>query len=140
MSATRVKGFMLNLKIGTKLIRGLETTGLKIKPNFEEVQLKEYAGAAVEELVDFDTDFSFSGKTYEKDGVEAWEDFETLREAAFAGAEVDFVYGRFTAGEKIVTGSGVFSDFSEEGNSKDTGTFSGSIKATKGTVDFDIYV
>ena len=130
---------MLNLKIGVNLIRGLETTGLKIKPNYEETILKENAGSAVDEFVDFDTDLTFGGKTYEKDGAEAYEDFETLREAAFGGAEVDFVYGRFEDGEKIVSGSGVFTDFSEEANSKDTGTFSGSIKATKGSVVFETY-
>jgi hypothetical protein len=136
MAVTKVKGYMLNLKIGTQLIRGLETTGLKIKPNFEEIQLKEHNGSAVEELVDYDTDLTFSGKTYEKDGIESYHDFETLREIAFAGTEIAFVYGRFSSGEKIVSGNGIITDFSEEAGSKDTGSFSGSIKATKGSVTF----
>ena len=132
---------MLNLKWGTKLIKGLETTGLKIKPNFEEVLLKANAGVPTNDFIDFDVDMSFAGKTYERDGVTeaaTHEDYETLREACTLGAEVAFVYGRMVTGEKIVSGIGQLVDYSEDGNSKDTGSFSGSIKAKKGSVVFGI--
>jgi hypothetical protein len=137
MIGTRIKGYMLNIKIGDNYIRGLETTGLKIKPNFEETILKEMEGSAEEELVDFDTQFSFAGKAYEKDGSEAWEDFQTLRELAFAGTSISFTYGRFQPGGRTVSGTGVITDISEDANSKDTATFSGSIDADKGSVEFD---
>jgi len=90
------------------------------------------------DFIDYDVDLSFAGKTYERDSGETatYEDFETLREACSVGAEVAFVYGRFTTGEKIVSGTGQLVDYSEDGNSKDTGSFSGSIKAKKGSVTF----
>ena len=141
MAVTKVKGYNLNLKWGTKLIRGLVTTGLKVKPNYEEILLKSSSGVPTDEIIDFDVELSFSGQTYERDSTETstYEDFETLREAASVGAEVAFVYGRFSSGEKIVTGTGQIQEYSEEGNAKDTGSFSGSIKAKKGTVGFTTY-
>lgn len=135
MLGTRIKGYMLNLQVDNKLIRGLETAGLKIKPNFEETILKEMNGTAEEELTDFDTEMSFAGKTYQKDGSESWEDFETLRELAFAGTNIAFVYGNIDSGE-TVSGTGVITDFGEDANSKDTGTFSGTFTADKGSVTF----
>ena len=129
---------MLTLKWGGKIIKGLETTGFKVKPNYEEILLKEHAGNPAQEYLDTDADLTFSGKAYERDGTESstHEDFETLRQAASVGAEVVFIYGRFTTGKKRVTGTGKITDYSEEGNSKDTATFSGSIKVKKGTVTF----
>jgi hypothetical protein len=141
MARVKVLGYSLTLKWGTKLISGLETTGLKLKPNFETLLLKENEGEAQEELVDFDTNLTFSGKTFlnESGDGTTHEDFVTLRSAAAAGAEVAFVYGRFTVGKKTVAGTGVLVDFSEDANSKDIGTFSGSIEAKKGTVTFPAY-
>jgi hypothetical protein len=135
MLGTRIKGYWFVLQLEEQLIRGLETTGLKIKPNFEETILKEMAGAAEEEMVDFDTEMPFSGKTYQKDGSESWEDFETLRELAFAGTNLAFVYGNMEDGETI-SGTGVITDFGEDANSKDTGTFSGTFTADKGSISF----
>jgi hypothetical protein len=129
---------MLTLKWGGKFIRGLETTGLKVKPNFEETLLKVDAGNPVNEYIDTDADLTFSGKTHERDSTEdaTHEDFETLRAAAAIAAEVAFIYGRFSTGDKRVSGIGVITDYSEEGNSKDIGTFSGTIKVKKGSVTF----
>lgn len=139
MLGERIKGYRLNIQVDDNTIRGLETAGLKIKPNFEETILKEMNGTAEEELTDFDTTMSFGGKTYEKDGAEAWEDFETLRELCFAGTQIDFTYGILEAGEAVVTGTGVITDISEDAGSKDTGTFSGTIEADKGSVEFTTY-
>jgi hypothetical protein len=138
MATTRVRGYMLTLKWGGKFIRGLETTGLKIKPNFEETILKVDEGNPVSEYIDTDADLSFSGKTHERDSTESstHEDFETLRAAAAVGAEVSFIYGRFSSGDKRVAGTGIITDYSEEANSKDIGTFSGTIKVKKGSVTF----
>jgi hypothetical protein len=138
MSTTRIKGYMLILKIGGKYIKGLETTGFKGKPNFEEVLLKEHEGNPVKEFLDYDGDLSFSGKTYVRDVTEAatHEDFETISLAATQGAEITFVYGRYAAGKKRVAGTAKITDYSEDGNSKDTGTFSGTMKVKKGTVTF----
>jgi hypothetical protein len=138
MATTRIKGYMLTLKWGGKYIKGLETTGLKGKPNFEETLLKENAGNPVKEFTDYDGDFSFSGKTYIRDGTENGtnEDFQTLRLAASLGAQVAFIYGRFDTGAKRVAGYGKISDYSEDSNSKDTGTYSGTIKVKKGSLTF----
>jgi hypothetical protein len=130
--STKVLGYTLTLKWNGKFITGLETTGLKIKPNFDEILLKADAGVPVKELIDYDTNMSFAGKTFNNTGDE---DFETLREAAAAGTPVAFIYGD-QAGY-TVSGNGIIEDFSEDANSKDIGTFSGSIRAVKGTVDID---
>jgi hypothetical protein len=139
MVGTRIKGYQLNIKIGDKYIRGVETTGLKIKPNFETTILKEMNGSELEDFVDYDLQLSISGKTYEKDGSESWEDFQTIREAAYAGTAISFIYGRFETGGRIITGTGILSDNSEDANSKDTATFSATIDADKGSCEFDTY-
>jgi hypothetical protein len=138
MATTRIKGYMLTLTWGGKYIKGLETTGLKVKPNFEETLLKEHAGSPVKEFTDYEGDLTFSGKAIIRDGTETGtnEDFQTLRAAGAQGAQVAFIYGRFASGEKRVAGSGKISDFSEDSNSKDLATFSGTIKVQKGTVTF----
>lgn len=136
--ATKVKGYELTVKIGTKLITGLVTTGMKMKPNFEEVLLKEYAGNAVEEFVDCDLEFTGSGQTYlATQGEQATHsDYEDLREIAPAGTALAFAYGRFVAGSRICSGTGKITDYSEDANSKDTGTYSFTIKAQKGSWSF----
>jgi hypothetical protein len=138
MATTRIKGYQLTLKWGGKYIKGLETTGLKVKPNFEETLLKENAGNPVKEFTDYDGDLSFSGKTYVRDGSEVStnEDYETLRYASSLGAQVAFIYGRFSTGAKRVAGYGKLTDFGEDSNSKDTGSFSGTIHIKKGSVTF----
>lgn len=139
MVGTKVLQYQLTLKWGTKLIKGLKTAGLKIKPNFEETLLKENAGVAVEDFIDYDADISIAGDTWEKDATEAstHEDFETLREASSVGAVVAFIYGRMTSGEKIVSGNATLRDWSEDaGSEKKPGSWSGSIKAVKGSVTF----
>lgn len=133
---------MLNLKIGDKLIVGLETTGLKMKANFDSMLLKVDEGNEVDEFIDYDTDLSFAGRTIERDTTESatHEDFETIREALADGDEVSFVYGRFTAGEKIVTGTATIREWSEDaGSQKQLGNWSGSLHAKKGTVGFTTY-
>jgi hypothetical protein len=139
MLGERIKGYRLNIQIGDNMIRGLETAGLKVKPNYEETILKEMNGSAEEELVDVDHQLTFAGKTYQKDGAETWEDFETLRELAFAGTNIAFTYGILEAGESVITGTGVITDISEDANSKDTGSFSGTIDADKGSVQYGTY-
>jgi hypothetical protein len=142
MVGTKVYGYLLTIKWGTKIIKGLKTTGLKIKPNFEEILLKEQAGVPVDDFIDYDVDMSIAGDTWEKDTSEAstHEDFETLREAASVGASVAFVYGRMVAGEKIVSGNAKLTDWSEDGGSeKKPGSWSGSMKAVKGSVTFGTF-
>jgi hypothetical protein len=141
MAATNVYEYLLTLKIGTKLIKGLETAGLKIKPNFEQILLKADAGVPVDDFVDFDADMPFGGKTIEMDSAESTthEDFETIRVAASTGATVTFVYGRTATGEKQVTGSAKITDYSEDSASaKKLASFSGNLKAIKGTVTFGV--
>jgi hypothetical protein len=131
----KVPQYQLTIKWGTKLITGLETTGLKIKPNHEDVLLKANAGNPTKEFVDFDTTMSIAGKTY---GVEANEEnFETLRQAAAIGAQVAFIYGRFTQGNQQVSGYCIMTDWSEDaGSEKKAGSWSGNIEAIKGSVSF----
>lgn len=140
MSETRVYAYLLSIKWGTKLIKGLETTGLKMKPNFEEILLKAQEGVPVKDFIDFDTTMSISGKAIT--GLDAThDDYETLREACAVGASVAFVYGRFVAGEKIVSGTAVLMDWSEDaGSEKKMAGWSGSLEADKGSVIFGIFV
>ena len=141
MAETKVYGYLPSIKWGTKLIKGLEATGLKIKPNFDDILLKAQAGVPVKDFIDFDTTMSISGKTIERDAGESGthEDYETLRAACAAGASVAFVYGRFVSGEKIVSGTGVLTDWSEDaGSEKKLGGWSGSLEADKGSVTFGV--
>lgn len=139
MAETRVYGYLLTLKIGSKLIKGLETTGLKINPEFEKILLKSQDGVPVDDFIDFDVEMSFSGKTIQCDTTESLthEDFETIRQAASTGQVVTFVYGRTASGEKQVTGNAIITSYSEEsGSEKKMGTFSGTLRAVRGTVQF----
>jgi len=142
MDGTKVYQYQLTIKWGTKIIKGLKTVGLKLKANFEEILLKEQEGVPVDDFIDYDTDMSIAGDTWEKDVSEesSHEDFETLREALADGATVAFVYGRMTEGEKIVSGNAQLIDWSEDaGSEKKPGSWSGSIKAVKGSVSFTTY-
>jgi len=142
MLGTKIYGYMLTLKIGGKLIKGLETTGLKIKPNYEQILLKEDEGVPTDDFIDYDQEMSFAGKTIEMDSEESTthEDFETIREAAKTGAEISFAYGRMSAGEKITYGTCTITDYSEDGGSeKKMAGFSGALKAKKGSVTYGTY-
>lgn len=143
MAETKVYGYMLSIKWGTKLIKGLETTGLAIKPNFEPILLKEYNGVAVDDFIDFDADLSISGKAIEMDAGQSAtnEDYETLRVASSVGAEVAFIYGRMVTGEKIVSGIATIRDWKEDaGSEKKPASWSGSMKVKKGSVIFGLSV
>ena len=131
----KVPQYQLTIKWGTKLITGLETTGLSIKPNHEEILLKANSGNPTKEFIDFDTNMSIAGKTY---GVESNEEnFETLRVASSVGAQVAFIYGRFTQGNQQVSGYAILTDWKEDaGSEKKAGSWSGSIEAIKGSVSF----
>ncbi|MZP67229.1 MAG: hypothetical protein GT597_13910 [Bacteroidales bacterium] len=139
--ATKVKGYELTIKIGTKLITGLITTGFKIKPNYEEILHKEMGGVPVEDIIDADYEFTASGQAYLATTAEqpTHIDFEDLREMAPAGTSLAFVYGRFVAGSRIVSGNAKIQDYGEDANSKDTATFSVTFKANKGSVTFGDY-
>lgn len=131
----KVEQYRLTIKWGTKLITGLETTGLKIKPNHEDVLLKANAGNPAKEFVDSDLSMSLSGKTY--DPATGEENFETMRHAAFLGAQVAFIYGRFVQGNQQISGYAILSDYSEDaGSEKKPGTFSLNADAIKGSVSF----
>jgi hypothetical protein len=139
MADTKIYQYQLTIKYGTKLIKGLETTGFKNKPNFDEVLLKENEGNASKEFVDCDTEMSIAGKTLQRDGSlsATHEDFETLRIASALGAQVAFVYGRMATGAQQVTGYGYLTDWSEDGGSeKKMGSWSGTITAKKGTLTY----
>jgi len=238
MAETVVYGYMLSIKWGDKLIKGLITSGLKLRENYEEVILKASSGIALDEFIDYDGEFSASGQTIERDPSEGslaevdtltitagatasgnvtitlngvntnvavlngdtiaqvatkirdasytgWttggtgdvitftkdlfglvsapafsggttgvtgnmiqtvigqdathEDYETLREAASVGAIVAFVYGRFTEGDKIVSGNAKITDYSEDANSKDRGSYNITFKTVKGSIIFSTF-
>jgi hypothetical protein len=139
MAETKVYGYMLTIKYGTKLIKGLETTGLKIKPNFDPILLKSMSGVEVDDFIDYDADLSIAGKAIERDSTESatHEDYETLREASTLGAEVAFIYGRMVTGEKIWSGRATIRDWGEDaGSEKKLASWSGSMKVTKGSAAF----
>jgi hypothetical protein len=141
MADTKVYQYALTVKWGNKLIKGLETTGFKNKPNFDDVLLKENEGSTSKEFVDCDTELSIGGKTLQRDGTisASVEDFETLRIASSVGAQVAFVYGRMTAGAQQVTGYGYLTDWGEDaGSEKKMGNWTGTITARKGTVNYGV--
>jgi hypothetical protein len=141
MADTKKFQYQLSVKYGAKLIKGLETTGFSNKPNFDEILLKENEGSTSLEFVDCDTEMSISGKTLKRDGSLnlTHEDFETLRVASGTGAQVPFVYGEMTQGAQQVTGYGWLVDWKEDaGSEKKMGSWSGSIRARKGTVQYGV--
>lgn len=133
----KVEQYKLTIKWGTKLITGLETTGLKIKGNFEDILLKANEGAVTKEFEDADLSMGIGGKTYDK--IETEENFESLRHASFLGSQVAFIYGRFVQGNQQVSGYAVIPDWSEDaGSEKKAGTWSGTMEAIKGSVSFGV--
>jgi hypothetical protein len=142
MARKKVYAYDLVMKWGNKTIVGLETTGLKMTGNYEEMMLKEDAGQAQEEYIDFDANITFSGRTIGRDTNElsSHEDFESLRETVALGATVQFAYGRFVAGGKLVTGMCTIREWGEEaGSQRQLASWTGSMKAVRGTVGFPIY-
>lgn len=131
----KVAQYLLTLKWGTKLITGLETTGLKIKPQHEEILLKSNSGNPTLEFEDSELNMSIAGKTY--DNIETEENFESLRHASFLGTQAAFIYGRFTQGNQQVAGYAIIDDWSEDaGSEKKAGSWSGNLRAIRGSVTF----
>ena len=145
MSTNFVYGYELTVKYKSRIIKGLETVGLKITPVYESILLKENMG--VEEQIPKESDMvlSCAGKAAMFGGEESnltHADFEEIRTAALTGETVAFVYGRFNnlgsvQGSQMVTGSGNLSNWSENSGSEKTPVeFSFDIVANKGTVMF----
>jgi hypothetical protein len=136
MAETKVFSYMLTLLVKGKIIKGLVTTGLSIKPNYEELILKEDEGVAQKEEKDSDLEMTFAGKTIKRDSTEVStnEDFETLRNAAILGTEVTFSY-LDTETDEVITGTGNITAFSENaGSEKVLADFSGTITTKSGDV------
>jgi len=141
MALTPVKGYQVTLKVGAKIILGLETLGFSQKPNFEEIALKEDEGDITEELVDFDSTFTASSRTYAISTESATHnDYLTLRLAAKAGTAIAFVYGRMVSGKPIVSGNAYITGFTEDADStKQTAKFTLNLEAVKGSVTFGTF-
>jgi hypothetical protein len=131
----KVNQYALTIKLGGKLITGLETTGFAVKPNFDDVLLKANEGNAAKEFVDADHSLDIAGKTY---GVAANEEnFETMRVASSLGTQFPFIYGRFSQGNQQTSGYAVITSWKEDaGSEKKAGNWSGSLEAIKGSVSF----
>jgi hypothetical protein len=127
----RTQAYKFALTIDAHAVSGLETTQLKITPNFEEELLKANSGNPAKTLKDFDTEVAIGCKAYRNSGDE---DFETMRVYGAQGTQHAFVYGD-PAGY-TVTGYCKVIDHSENTDSLNTGTWNGTIKAIKGTVHF----
>jgi hypothetical protein len=138
---TPVKGYQINLRVGAKIIMGLETLGFSQKPNFEEIALKESGGNITEELIDFDTAITANSRTYAITSETATHnDYNTLRLAAKTGASLAFVYGRLVSGQKIVSGNAYITSYTEDADStKGTGKFTLALEAVKGSVTHGTY-
>lgn len=133
----KVAQYLLTIKWGSKLITGLETTGLKIKPNFESILLKSNNGNPSEEFEDSDLNMSISGKTYDNIGTE--ENFESLRHASYLGTQAAFIYGRTVQGAQQISGYAIIDDWGEDaGSEKKAGSWSGNMRAIRGSVVFGV--
>jgi hypothetical protein len=131
----KVEQYRLTVKFGGKLITGLETTGLKLTPIFEDILLKANSGVVSKEFEDYDMSMSISGKTYGKEATE--ENFESLRHACALGTQGAFIYGRFTQGAQQVSGYAVIKDWGEDaGSEKKAGNWSGTLEAIRGAITF----
>jgi hypothetical protein len=131
----KVQQYALTIKLNSKLITALETTGYSQKPNYDDVLLKSNEGNATKEFVDTDYTLDISGKTYGV--VSNEENFETMRVACALGTQFPFIYGRFSQGNQQVSGYGVLTSWKEDaGSEKKAGGWSGTIEAIKGSVSF----
>jgi len=128
--STRTQAYKFVVTLNGDAIAGLETTQLKITPNFEEELIKSNLGNPAKTLKDFDVELVCGCKTYNQSGDE---DFETIRAYSAAGAEHDFSY---TDGTETITGKCKVVDHSENTDSLATGTWNVTLKAVKGTVVF----
>ena len=140
--STKKQAYKITLKVGDRIFAGMTENTLSIKPNFEEIYLKENEGDAVEEFVDYDTEMGVSAMTYEKETGEAVThyDFTELRAAAGTGSVLSFVHGEMSAGEAIASGNCKITEYSETaGSTKNAASWSLKIKAVKGSVVFGTY-
>lgn len=130
--STRIEAYKFVVTWEGDPIAGLETTQLKIKPNFEEELLKANEGEAAKTLKDFTTEVVISGKTYDGSAGEAT--FETFRELYSGGTEGTMVYGD-PAGETVTSEAKVVA-YNEDSESLPVGTWSATLRAVKGTEVF----
>lgn len=128
----RIKGYNIILKLNDKKVVGVTSNGFSIKPNIKESLIKDDLGKSQSENFGYSAEFTISGlMCYNEAADEAtYLDVTDLRAAAKAGTVLPFVYGGFTAGDAIESGNLIITDYKEDTDSENTGTYSVTAKLT----------
>jgi len=128
---TRQKGFNIILKLDGKKVQGVTSNGFGIKPKIKESLIKDDLGNSQSENFGYDADFTISGlMVVNTDETLTYMDIVALRAATKAGTILPFVYGGFASGDAIETGNLIITDYKEDTDSENVGTYSVSAKLT----------
>lgn len=130
--AKRIKGYNILLKLNSKKIAGTTANSFGIKPKIKESLIKDDDGISQSEVIGYDSEFSVSGLMILNEGGESsnFEDVGTLRAAAMAGTLIPFVYGDKNSGGKTLIGNLLITDYKEDTDSENIGTYSISCKVS----------
>lgn len=129
---TRQKGFNIILKLDGKKVQGVTSNGFGIKPKIKESLIKDDLGNSQSENFGYDADFTISGLMVvnETEDATTYIDIVALRTATKLGTILPFVYGGFASGDAIETGNLIITDYKEDTDSENVGTYSVSAKLT----------
>lgn len=129
---TRIKGFNILLKMNGKKLAGTTANSFGIKPKTKESYIKDDDGKSQTEVIGFDAEGTINGLMILNDGGDAsiYEDYDTLCAATMSGELIPFVYGNKTANGKTYTGTLMITDYKEDTDSENNGTYSVSYKVS----------
>lgn len=136
----RQKGYNIILKLNSKKVVGVTSNSFGIKPKIKESIIKDDVGNSQSENFGYDADFSISGLMAVNEAADeaGYLDITDLRAAAKAGTLLPFVYGGFAVGAATESGNLIITDYKEDTDSENVGTYSVSCKLsgamTAGTV------
>jgi predicted RNA-binding protein associated with RNAse of E/G family len=129
---TRVKGYNIILKLNGKKVVGVTSNSFGIKPKIKESLIKDDLGNSQSENFGYTADFVISGlMVINATGEETtYMDVVDLRTATKEGTITPFVYGGFAAGAATESGNLIITDYKEDTDSENVGTYSVSASLT----------
>jgi hypothetical protein len=136
----RIKGYNIIMKLNSKKVVGVTSNSFSIKPNIKDSLIKDDFGKKQYENFGYEAEFGISGlMCINAQGDTAnYNDITYLRQCAKEGTLISFVYGGFTAGDATESGNLIITDYKEDTDSENNGTYSVTCKLsgemTSGTV------
>jgi len=122
----RQKGYNIILKLNSKKVVGVTSNSFGIKPKIKESLIKDDLGSSQSENTGYTADFSISGLMAVNEAADeaGYLDIVDLRTAAKSGTILPFVYGGFAVGAATESGNLIITDYKEDTDSENVGTFS----------------